>query len=210
MVTPGVPNTAEDRKELLAERPPAWEYLLFAGVLLHGKRDLELRWRDHQLRLPTTDYHRVGDDDVTGYLSEAFDRLAWIIEPVSWVFEGHEEAFGEPGEPGDPALIEHFGRWIVSVYARLLEWAGTVRSAGVARRFERALELSARVADMPIDQIRGFLEQTVAQIAQMPEHIAKPQPHDEQLRTEISLTLTTDEQARKDVIDAVRAARAQR
>ena len=36
-----VPCNPAEEQRLLQERPPAWEFLLFAGALIRGRNDLE-------------------------------------------------------------------------------------------------------------------------------------------------------------------------
>jgi len=45
-----VPRDDSDFDNLLITRPPAWEYLLYAGRLHAGRERLEPMFRDHQLR----------------------------------------------------------------------------------------------------------------------------------------------------------------
>lgn len=190
----GAPRNHEQIHQLLDERPPGWEYLLFGGVLRQGMDELALAWRDCQLRLPSAPYRRLGEDEVAGFLSEAFGRLSWIIEPLSRVFEAQEDAFGKPGEPGDEQLIEHFAGWIISVYRQLLDWAGAVRSADPPEELRKAVELSAHGADAPIQAIREFVDRTVAQLERIPEHLARPEEEREDgLHLELTLTLSADD-----------------
>lgn len=200
----GVPRTPEQLQQLVAERPTGWEFLLFAGVLLQGKNDLKLRWRDHQLRLPTAEYHRVDEDDVAGYLGAAFGRLGWTLGPVERVFDAQEDAFGEPGEPGDAALIQHFADWIIEVYRRLLDWAGTVRSAGVPEEFELAIELSSQAADLPLERIRSFIDETVAAVDQLPAKLAAPENEREPIELQLTLTLDADNELMGAAVDELR------
>jgi len=97
----GVPRSPNERDYLLEQRGPGWEHLFFAGILWQGKEDLELSWRDHELRLPTAPYRRLRDDEVPGFVSESMGHLTWLIEPLSRVFDVQEDAFGKPGEPGN-------------------------------------------------------------------------------------------------------------
>lgn len=201
-----VPRTADDRQSVLADRRSGWEFLVFAGVLSEGLRALELRWREHQLRIPAGPYHRVSEDEVATYLSEAFGRLGWILRPLNPLFEGYEDAFGKPGEPGDAALIEHFGGWIVMIYERLLDWASTVRSADVPDGFDKAFDLSARAADMPIMQIRDFVDNTVAQTEQLATQLALTETEHEPIRLDFTLNLAADEELMQAAIDELKAA----
>jgi hypothetical protein len=202
----GVPRTPKQLQALVAARPDGCEFLLFAAVVLQGKNDLELRWRDHQLRLPTADYHRLDEDEVAGYLGAAFGRLSWTISPLERVFAGQEDAFGKPGEPGDAALIQHFAGWIIEVYRRLLDWAGTVRSAGVPEEFGLAVELSCQAADLPLEQIRSFIDETVAAVDQLPAKLAAPENEREPIELRLTLTLEADNELMGAAIDELRRA----
>lgn len=171
----GVPHSAEERAELIRVRPPAWEYLLFAGVLSQGKADLEPKWRDHELQLPARRRESLGEEEIVSRLSTAFGRLGSIIEPMTRVFGGQEAAFGAPGEPGDPVRIEHLAQWILRAYEDMLDWAAELRAMGVPEEFEGAVELVARAADRPLSQFREFVEEVVSQSSGIPEHLAKSQ-----------------------------------
>ena len=199
-----VPRTPKQLQELVAARPDGWELLLFAGVLMQGKNDLDLRWRDHQLRLPSADYHRLEEDEVAGYLGAAFGRLGWTLAPIERVFAAQEDAFGKPGAPGDAALIQHFAGWIIEVYRRLLDWAGTVRSAGVPEEFELAVELSSQAADFPLERIRSFIDETVDAVDQLPAKLAMPENGREPIELRLTLTLEADDKLMGAAVDELR------
>jgi hypothetical protein len=203
-----VPRTPEELAAVVRDRPLAWEYLLFAGILLIGKQDLELRWRDHRLGLPTGEYHRVEEDDVPRYASEMIGRLAWLLEPINRVFapDAQEEAFGAPGESGDPRVIEHFAGWIITAYAKVLDWAGTVRSAGVPDEFDRAIALIAHAADSSLQAIRSFIDGVVAQLDELPAKLAEREEGDEPLELHMTLTLEADEQLLNEAIAELQGA----
>ena len=200
----GVPRTPEQLHDLVAARPGGWEYLLFAAVLLQGKNDLELRWYDHRLGLPTAEYHRVDEDEVVGYVGAAFGRLGWTLRPINRVFAAHVDAFGRPGEPGDAALIQHFAGWIIEVYRRLLDWAGVVRSAGVPDEFELAVELSSQAADLPLEQIRSFIDETVAAVDQLPAQLMAHREEHEPIELRLTLTLEADNELMGAAVDELR------
>lgn len=47
-----IPTTTDELTRLVDEQRDWWEFLLYAGVLVRGKRELEGKWEDHELRLP--------------------------------------------------------------------------------------------------------------------------------------------------------------
>jgi hypothetical protein len=120
------------------------------------------------------------------------------------VFAAQEDAFGKPGEPGDAALIQHFAGWIIEVYRRLLDWAGTVRSAGVPEDFELAVELSSQVADLPLERIRSFIDETVTAVDQLPTKLATPENEGQPIELRLTLTLEADNELMGAAVDELR------
>ena len=47
-----IPTTTDELARLADERTDCWEFLLYAGVLVKGKRELDIKWDDHELQLP--------------------------------------------------------------------------------------------------------------------------------------------------------------
>jgi len=191
---------------LKSEQPAMWEYLLFAALLRRSQERLRRRRRDHELRLPGSAYHRVDEDRVVDYISTAFGELGWLIAPLNRVFEAQEDAFGKPGEPGNPILIEHFADWIAQTYEGLLDWAGRLRSAGVPDDFERALELAAQAADKPARQIWDFMDHLTAEVAKIPAHLAIPEHDRRELIIDATLVLEADEEVLTEALEALRSA----
>jgi hypothetical protein len=201
-----VPRTSEQLQELLTARPDGWEFLLFAGALIRGKDELEPLWRDHQLGLPSGEYHRIDEEDVAGYLSAAFGRVAWTIRPIERIFAAQEDVFGKPGEPGDAALIQHSAGWLIEVYRRLLDWAGTVRSADVPEEFELAVELSAQAADLALQRIRSFIDDTVTAIEQLMVALDTRGDEREPIELRLQLILDVDHDLMAAAVDELRRA----
>jgi hypothetical protein len=195
LVTPPsrAPRTAEEQRNLLLSRPPAWEYLLFAGVLCQGSSQLESKWRDHELYLPRGPRKHLDVGTAPTYLSHAFSDLRAVIEPVNRLFErsAQEQAFGPPGEPGDPARIEHFARHIINMYEEMLDWAAAMRNLDVPESLKAAVELASRFVDQPISEFRDFFEHTVAETDRIPAHLAAPDP--EPLTIELNLVVTVED-----------------
>jgi hypothetical protein len=117
------------------------------------------------------------------------------MEPLTRVFEGQQAAFGAPGEPGDPVLIEHFAKWVIGAYAELLDWGAELRAVQTPEEFERAFELASQVVDKPLGQVRTFIDETVAAIERVPEHLAKPEEEREAepLLIEATLVVSVDD-----------------
>jgi hypothetical protein len=176
-----VPRDAEELEAVLRLKPAGWEYLLFAGYLFLDKQRLELRWRDHEV--PPYAPKQAMDDasEATTYLSAAFNRISDLIAALMRVFppEVQAQAFGEPGEPGDPIRIEHFATRIVQTYEALLDWAASLRAVEPPAVLQPAFETAARMADQPMLEIRQFIEDSVRETDRIPAFVDN---HNEETR----------------------------
>jgi hypothetical protein len=191
-----VPRTDDEQKALLAVRPPGWEYLLFASCLFLGKQQLEFKWRDHELP-PYTPRHSLGSiGEATDHLSSEFNRVTGLIEAMMRVFpqEVQEQAFGEPGEPGDPVRIEHLAARITQTYSELMDWAASIRAVDPPDVLVPSFEMAARWADQPLVEIREFVDTVVREIDRIPAFVASRTEDDEPLEINLELKLTTDQE----------------
>lgn len=200
------PESAEEREYLLDSRPAGWELLLFASLLRQGKLNLEPKWRDHELEIPARQRTYVESDEITHRISLAYGRLGSMVGPMERVFEAQEAAFGPPGEAGDPVLIEHFARWIINVYEDMLDWAAELRALDVPDEFERAVALTAKVADRPLSQVRAFIDRAVEQADRIPAHMAKSDDERGQLIVEATLAMQVDSDLMEEAVAELRRA----
>ena len=167
----GVPRTVEEQRQLLTERPPAWEFLLYASVLLRRRADIEPKWRDHEIRYAPRTGKYMADKKAVRYLRSAMTTAGAIIGGINRVLDSDAQvaAFGAPGQPGNPERIEHLATRLISVYEELLDWARNLRGISVSERVGDTFELGARLVDMPIQQIRDFVDDYVAEMEKIPE-----------------------------------------
>lgn len=182
-----IPRSAVEQAALVHHAPAAWEYLLFAGVLLQGKERLEPKWRDFR-----TGYGRrrgIYFDERSGgaRLTAAFGDMEAIVQRLMHVFPPslQAEAFGPPGVPGNSDAIIHIGERIISTYDEILNWAAEIRGEVYPENLKRLAGLAANMAIRPAEDIRNFIDRVVFEISQVPDRIARADP-----RIEISLTLT--------------------
>jgi hypothetical protein len=190
-----IPETPAQQRRLIAGRPPGWEYLLFAGVILQGRQAMEIKWHDHRLKIATS-RARLTHEDALAYIADAMSPLLASIGSMMPAFaaDSQELASGVPGESGDPGAIEHFARRIVTGYEEMLDWAAEVRGVEAPAVFNRVFELIAKVADRPIDQLRAFFEEITRETVQLPEYLAKPDSDQEVLVIKVGLALEVDEE----------------
>lgn len=118
-----IPSTRVDQDALIAERPDWWEYRLYAGILVQGRVELEDKWQDHQLRLPSGPRREPDADSIPHFLSR---ELGWVrrqVAALDRVFDPDtlERAFGPSGTPGDPRLIERVARGVIQIYESMMD-----------------------------------------------------------------------------------------
>jgi TIR domain len=187
------PRTPEQQRQLLAQRPPAWEYLHLAGVLAQGKDALEPKWRDHQVRYIRRGGSALTGDQIPAFIQVAARELAGHTDNIERILDTKvkERAFGPPGVPGDPIQIEHLGQLLLDVYENLLDWSARVRGTTTSDQFTRLLDLLASFADNPINEMRAFIDQYVDQAERLPELLAEE--NDDPIEVTVYLTFTFDE-----------------
>jgi len=189
----GVPRNPDQQRQLLAQRPDGWEYLLFAGVLAQGKAALEPKWRDHQLRYMRRRGPKLDESQAIAFIQGAFSEMTAAAGNAGRLLEPSvtESAFGPLGTPGDPQQIEYLGQRLVAVYEEFLDWAARVRGVAIPDTLERAFELAASFADTPIAEIREFMDQIIAAMERLPKQLAEPD--DTPITQSFALILTVDD-----------------
>lgn len=164
-----IPVTDEEQDELAQEQPDWWEYRLYAGVLVQGRIDLEGKWHDHELRLPSGSV-REPLESVPDFLSRQTGSVTRYLNILDRLFNPDVlgQAFGPPGTPGDSERIVHIARGITQTYESMMDWAAELRRTSVGSEYEELLELTARMVDGPVRQIRDFIQLAADQIARIP------------------------------------------
>jgi hypothetical protein len=191
------PRTPEQKRELLAQRPGGWEYLLYAGVLWQCREALESKWRDHELGYGRRTREYLDDRQALSFISHVAGDVAVCSENVIRMLnpEVQQRAFGAPGQPGDPALIEHIAMRFVGGYEEMLDVAARLRGVGVSTDLRPLMEAAAHLIDTPLREIRDFIDQFVVETDKFPDLLSAP--GDETITVRLSLILTTDDAARK-------------
>jgi hypothetical protein len=172
----GVPRTEEEEHALLGLRPPGWEYLLFAGVLVRGRDALESKWHEEEIRYVRLNGPLLSDREAPDVIVAAFGDLNVYVENAVKVLEPHnrELAFGPRGTAGNPQRIVDLGTGVVATYESILDWAAHVRGARTSARFRHLFELAAALADQPLADFRAFFDRVATEFDQIPELIAHP------------------------------------
>ena len=103
--------------------------------------------------------------------------------------ESRQRAFGLPGQPGEPALIEHIANRFMEVYEEIIDTAARLRGAGVSNKMIPVMDAAAHLVDTPLKQIRDFIDQLITQTDMIPDQLAR----NEDITIELALTLTIDD-----------------
>lgn len=188
-----IPSTPDEQARVADDRPPHWEYLLFAGFLVQGRRELEPKWDDHELRLPRGPKQDFDRATTLGYLTREMGWVQTQLEVLTRILspEAVEAAFGAPGEPGDPEKIAGLARRLLSMYEALMDWAANLRNTSVPDDFRELREATACFVDQAINAIRHFVDEVADTTARLPE-LAAQATDDEPARIVMRLTLKVD------------------
>ena len=152
------------------DRPPAWEYLLFASALRDGVARHRRLARTHALKIPI------------GFGEDVQDPLAWIrtrlmdarrlTSSLNDLMKGAlQEALGPEGAPGDTGAIVFVADTIADLYRDALLWSLRLRTAHVDERFQ---QMAAALGDMMDDVVQQVAKFGPYAKAQVEEALAAP------------------------------------
>jgi hypothetical protein len=95
-------------------------------------------------------------------------NLERIVAPAA-----QERAFGKPGEPGNPALIEHMGVRLIDLYALLLGWAEETMALRVPDWAEQLKRLLTAFVSQPLQRTHGFVDEYISQLERAISNLAE-------------------------------------
>jgi hypothetical protein len=191
-----VPRTEAERQQVLAERPPGWEYLYFAAQLLRERCAVEDKYRDHEIESASLTGEFFEHFTIIGYISQRFSDVMRLANKMGALVNNKaalERAFGKPGQAGDPERLAHLAKRWNSAYEEFMDWAAKVRGVGAPPKFHYLLELAAHFADEPIEQYRVFIDEYIAKVDALPAALAAGENVDLGTRLIVSLPPETME-----------------
>jgi hypothetical protein len=186
------PRTRDEEAQLLLARPPAWEYLYFAAVLLRERDSLDTSWRDHEVAYTRPSGPNLDLRGAQRFVSSMLDEAVTIVENMNRLLtqESQDAAFGTPGEPGNEVRIEHLAERIVGIYGDLMDWATRARGARVPEAYRNLIEIESRYVDLPIRQFREFVDRAVTALDEIPPKLRAG----EDVTLTLDLTVSVDEE----------------
>jgi hypothetical protein len=168
------------------ERPPAWEYLLFAQVMeddIQKYADLKREY-GYGIALGLGEY--VEDSRFSSWAQTRLAELARFTRAIeSLVNVALPKAFGPEGTPGDPDEIVFVAQKLGEVYKESINWTQHIRRTKQVEDFDSArLELE-RFSESLISKLESFGSELTAKIR---DQLSRPLGE----RTPISISLTLE------------------
>jgi serine/threonine protein kinase len=210
-----VPRTEAERRQVLLARPVYWEFLYFAGQLLHERDSGAAKYRDYcELRYPPAGrgvvigrdvFGRAGQrddlDKIADYISRRFKRAANLGQKMSDIIKDKahlERAFGGTSQDGDPEKIAHLAKHWNSAYEEFLDWTASLQGASVPSEFGNLLVLAARYSDEPVKKYRRFVNEYAAQVDAIYDRAPEAITIGKSIEFEVKFTLSRREEVIKD------------
>ena len=199
-----VPRTEAERQQVLLTRDLGWEYLYFAGQLLHERDSAEAKYRDREIHYSTPSGETVTADDIVRYveyIDQRFDDAKSLAKEVDVIINMNdkaamERAFGAAFQPGDPERLAQLAKRWNGFYVRFLDWSASLKGIKAPPGLQNLLEIAARFANEPLEKYRRFVDEYVAQVDEFPARIAAG----ESLCIEGSINLSSPDEVARDYV----------
>jgi len=151
-------------ERLITEKDGLWEYRLIAEMLRFEMAPVLRRWDALRRGLYMKPRTRIANRDVGGWLGDRMSEAQAIAHAFGELMNHEfERAWGEPGVPGDEALIVATCRLFAEMCASALAWEEEVRFVSVHEYFLPVVELLAGVVGAMIDEaakVPAFMTET--------------------------------------------------
>jgi len=187
-----VPTTEDQVCQLLTDRPPYWQFLLFAGLLIRGKGVLEPQWLAYERHTAQPTGQVLPAPEALAIATATIGRIDTCLKiAVRNVNDAQAEGlFGADALP-EPAKIEHLVDGTIAAYKELLDIAAGARQASFPHELRNLQEMTAYVVDRPVRQIRSWIDRSVREMDHIPELIERAGGD---IVVDLSLTLESDDQ----------------
>jgi hypothetical protein len=146
-------------RQIVHDRPDLWEYSLTAELLSGYLKSSLRKWRDLKRGLYVKDLEQIDELDVFNWLSAKMNEIVGLIESLEQLYARElHEAWGLPGESGDPLEIKHVCKLIQDASERLVRWEEEVRFIHTSEIFDRLLEHLRDCAGNQLNELSGIPE----------------------------------------------------
>ena len=173
---------------ILLEKPKTWEYQLYSAVLKSELDALAGLRRDLKYGLRIGPVNELAATEVFPWIRIQFERLIRLVNSLSALGnEALQEAFGPPGQPGNPELIVYVARRMADVAQQVIAWTTDFLSVRVDPEFERLIELTSKFSTDVLDKLESFPPWIDEEMQKVEHSAAKG----EKYKTELILRLST-------------------
>ena len=144
------------------DRPPHWEYLLFATSLRDGVARHRRLARTHALKIPIG----FGEDvqDPLAWINARFNDALRLVSTLNDLMGAIQEAFGPLGVSGDTGSIIFVTDTMADLYRDAILWGLRVRTANVDGQFQRLVTAVGDMMDDVVQQLAQFGPHVKAQL----------------------------------------------
>jgi hypothetical protein len=144
--------------QILLERPPFWEYQLFANTFA----DEIKRAKEHEWDLEYGIILGAGE-----YLQEPLEVMKWISKKMAessrivdsfnnLINTALSDALGPPGVTGDPIKLVYTSRRLGETYKAALDWAREAKQLSVPDEFQNLVLIVGRFLNKVRKQVDDF------------------------------------------------------
>jgi hypothetical protein len=169
-----VAYTAEDLAKLLKDKPPCWRWAAFASVLVQRRAPLRARLHDSALGFTTPAGVRLHSGaEVKYFVTERMDELSQLVEQVEnfMLAPAFVGMFGDPDDEStaDADGILHIANRLMDYLEQFLELSELCRGVSAPGQYADLMRDCARLADVPIDGYRTFIDEFPVRVGEMAE-----------------------------------------
>jgi hypothetical protein len=169
-----VAYTAEDLAKLVKEKPPCWRWAAFASVLVQRRAPLQARLHDSALGFTTPTGVRLHTGaEVKYFVTERMDELSRLVERVEnfMLAPAFVGIFGDPDDEStaDADGIVHVANRLMDYLEQFLELSELCRAVSAPGQYADLMRDCARLADVPLEGYRTFIDEFVVRVGQMAE-----------------------------------------
>ena len=145
---------------LLLERPPYWEYQLFANTFTEEiKRVKEHDWDVHYGIILGPGLHLKEPSEVFDWISTQMSESERIVDSFSNLINtALPEALGPPGISGDPVKLVYVSRRLAETYKSSLEWAREAKKISVPDEYQKIVSIVGGFLSKVTKSIEDFSE----------------------------------------------------
>lgn len=156
-------NTSYLARQIVIDRPNAWEYRLTAELLRTKLEPVQFRWRALQAGLYTKPVVIVSEGNVWKWLEGCLTEMGGFIPALCEVINTEfTTAWGAPGESGSPIAILRTCELFEEACQQLLAWEEKIRFAMLPEEFNEMKNL-----------LCGTGGRVIGQVAEIPAQMAQ-------------------------------------